>query len=167
MHIFRQDPDILMIGEIRDENSAAVAVRAALTGHLVFATLHTSTAAGAVLRLENLGIPRNLIVSVLKGVIAQELNNFHGNVNLVADVCVPLKKIETPETLKLSESELEELFEHTTNYISVLNKSLSVLKQKHSVNTELPQKPAARKTKPIRLPLITPRKSKRSKENAG
>ena len=167
MHIFRQDPDILMIGEIRDENSAAVAVRAALTGHLVFATLHTSSAAGAVLRLENLGIPRNLIVSVLKGVIAQELNNFHGNVNLVADVCVPLKKIETPEALKLSENELDELFEHTTNYISVLNKSLSVLKQKHSVNTELPQKPAARKTKPIKLPLITPRKSKRSKENAG
>ena len=55
MHIFRQDPDVLMIGEIRDENSAAVAVRAALTGHLVIATLHTSTAAGVILRLENLG----------------------------------------------------------------------------------------------------------------
>ena len=167
MHVFRQDPDILMIGEIRDENSAAVAVRAALTGHLVFATLHTSSAAGAVLRLENLGVPRNLIVSVLKGVIAQELNNFHGNVNLVADLALPSKKLESAESEKLSENELEEMFEHTTNYISVLNKSLSVLKQKHSVNEELPQRPVGKKQKSVKLPLIRTRKTKRSKESAG
>ena len=167
MHVFRQDPDILMIGEIRDENSAAVAVRAALTGHLVFATLHTSSAAGAVLRLENLGVPRNLIVSVLKGVIAQELNNFHGNVNLVADLALPSKKLESAESEKLSENELEEMFEHTTNYISVLNKSLSVLKQKHSVNEKLPQRPVGKKQKSVKLPLIRTRKTKRSKESAG
>ena len=167
MHVFRQDPDILMIGEIRDENSAAVAIRAALTGHLVFATLHTATAAGAVLRLENMGIPRNLIVSVLKGVIAQELNNFHGNINLIADVAFPSEKLQSQQTNMLSENQLEELFEHTTNYISVLNKSISLLKEKHSVNKEMPAKAAAKKTKAVKLPLIKSRRKSQTKEKAG
>ena len=156
MHIFRQDPDILMIGEIRDETSATVAVRAALTGHLVIATLHTGSAAGAVLRLENLGIPHNLIVSVLKGVISQELNNFQGDVNLIADVAVPTKKFEASQAVKLSEQETEELFDHKTNYITVLNKTLNSLKQKHSVNSELLQKNTTISKKDIKLPLIIP-----------
>ena len=136
MHVFRQDPDVLMIGEIRDENSATVAIRAALTGHLVLATLHTASAAGVILRLENLGIPRNLIVSVLKGVIAQELNNFEGQVNLLADVCEPTKELLKKSDKELSEQELEECFEHSTNYSQMLVKTVSILKEKHSVKEE-------------------------------
>jgi len=71
--IFRQDPDIIMIGEIRDIETAELAVRAALTGHLVFATLHTSSAAEAVYRLQNMGIPGYMAGVVLKSVIAQRL----------------------------------------------------------------------------------------------
>ena len=172
MHIFRQDPDVLMIGEIRDENSAAVAIRAALTGHLVIATLHTASAAGAVLRLENLGIPRNLIVSVLKGVIVQELNDFMGNVNLVADTALPSKKLETAMESSLSENELEALFNHTTNYTNVLNKTIQVLKQKHSVKVEQPEsntnesKTSESKKKAVILPLIVPPKKKQNSKKA-
>ena len=141
IHVFRQDPDVLMIGEIRDENSAAVAIRAALTGHLVLATLHTATAAGVILRLENLGVPRKLIVSVLKGVIVQELNNFKGSVNLLADVSIPLEQLNNQTNMELSESKLEEYFEHNTNYSDVLEKTIGVLKRKHSVKEER-RKPA-------------------------
>lgn len=132
MHVFRQDPDVLMIGEIRDENSAAVAIRAALTGHLVIATLHTATAAGAVLRLEDLGIPSNLLAAVLKGIISQELNNFKGNINLLADLALPKKEFSTEINRKFLEREIEDLFEHTSNYTDLLNKTLEILKTKHS-----------------------------------
>lgn len=71
--VFRHDPDILMIGEIRDEMTARTAVRAALTGHLVFATLHASNACTAAVRLFDLGIPPYLLASVFGAVIAQEL----------------------------------------------------------------------------------------------
>ena len=135
-HVFRQDPDVLMIGEIRDENSALVAIRAALTGHLVLATLHTSTAAGVILRLENLGIARNLILSVLKGVVVQELNNFEGHVNLLADVSIPTQVLIKNADKQLTESEMEGLFEHTTNYNQVLDKTIDILKSKHSMTTE-------------------------------
>jgi len=136
MHIFRQDPDVLMIGEIRDESSASVAIRAALTGHLVIATLHASSAAGVILRLENLGVPRNLIVSVLKGVVVQELNNFEGHVNLVADVAEPTEKLINNADKQLTEQEFENYFEHITNYNQVLEKTIGVLKERHMVNIE-------------------------------
>jgi general secretion pathway protein E/type IV pilus assembly protein PilB len=71
--IFRQDPDIIMIGEIRDIETAELAVRAALTGHLVFATLHTNNALEAVYRLQNMGIPAYMVGAVLRMVIAQRL----------------------------------------------------------------------------------------------
>lgn len=71
--VFRHDPDVLMIGEIRDEQSARTAVRAALTGHLVFATMHASNACAAVVRLQDLGIPPYLVSSVFGAVIAQQL----------------------------------------------------------------------------------------------
>ena len=71
--IFRQDPDIIMIGEIRDIETAELAIRAALTGHLVFATLHTNNAVEAVSRLQNMGIPNYMAAAVLKMVIAQRL----------------------------------------------------------------------------------------------
>ena len=71
--IFRQDPDIIMIGEIRDAKTAELAVRAALTGHLVFSTLHTDNAVESVMRLEDLNVPPYLISAVLRGVISQRL----------------------------------------------------------------------------------------------
>ncbi|MGQ9812415.1 MAG: GspE/PulE family protein [Dissulfurimicrobium sp.] len=72
-NILRQDPDILMIGEIRDGETARYAVQAALTGHLVFSTLHTNDAVGAVTRLKDLGLEPYLISSTLLGVVAQRL----------------------------------------------------------------------------------------------
>jgi len=71
--ILRQDPDIIMVGEIRDTETAQMAVQAALTGHLVLSTVHTRNAAGAVTRLVELGVERFLLSSVLRGVLAQRL----------------------------------------------------------------------------------------------
>ena len=71
--ILRQDPDVIMVGEIRDEETARVAVQAALTGHLVLATLHTNDAAGAVARLLDMNIESYLLSSALNGVVAQRL----------------------------------------------------------------------------------------------
>jgi general secretion pathway protein E len=71
--LLRQDPDIIMIGEIRDLETAQMAVQAALTGHLVLSTLHTNDAASAVTRLLDLGVPHYLIQNVLIGVMAQRL----------------------------------------------------------------------------------------------
>lgn len=71
--ILRQDPDIIMVGEIRDTETATMAIQAALTGHLVFSTVHTRDAAGAVTRLTELGVEPFLLSSVLRGVVAQRL----------------------------------------------------------------------------------------------
>ena len=71
--ILRQDPDVIMVGEIRDEETARVAVQAALTGHLVLATLHTNDAPGAVARLLDMGIEPYLLASALNGAVAQRL----------------------------------------------------------------------------------------------
>src|SRR3989338_3799174 len=71
--ILRQDPDVIMLGEVRDKETADIAVRAAITGHLVFSTLHTNTAIGAVTRLGDLGIEPFLLSSALIGVLAQRL----------------------------------------------------------------------------------------------
>jgi len=72
-HIVRQDPDIIMVGEIRDKETADIAIRSALTGHLVFSTLHTNDAAGAVTRLIDMGVEPFLLASSLEGVLAQRL----------------------------------------------------------------------------------------------
>ena len=72
-HIVRQDPDVIMVGEIRDLETAEIAIQAALTGHLVFSTLHTNDAPGAVTRLQDMGCEPYLVSSVLSGVLAQRL----------------------------------------------------------------------------------------------
>jgi len=72
-HILRQDPDIIMVGEIRDLETAKVAVQAALTGHLVFSTLHTNDAPSAVTRLLEMGIEKYLVEATVLGVVAQRL----------------------------------------------------------------------------------------------
>jgi general secretion pathway protein E len=71
--ILRQDPDVVMVGEIRDLETAEIAVQASLTGHLVLSTLHTNTAVGAVTRLRDMGVEPFLLSSSLIGVIAQRL----------------------------------------------------------------------------------------------
>lgn len=71
--ILRQDPDVVLIGEVRDRETAAIAIQAALTGHLVFATLHTIDACSSITRLHDLGIEPAKVASALKGVIAQRL----------------------------------------------------------------------------------------------
>jgi general secretion pathway protein E len=71
--ILRQDPDVVMVGEIRDSETADIAIRAALTGHQVFSTLHTNDSTGAVTRLLDMGVEAFLISSSLEGVLAQRL----------------------------------------------------------------------------------------------
>jgi len=90
-HILRQDPDIIMIGEVRDEETARIAIQAAGTGHLVLSTLHTNDAAGVIERLIDMGIEPYLAASALTGVISQRL------VRRICRECiipVPLPKIE-------------------------------------------------------------------------
>lgn len=86
--ILRQDPDIIMVGEVRDRETAEITINAALTGHLVFSTLHTNDAAGAITRLIDMGVEPFLIVSSLRGVVAQRL---------VRRICPDCKKEYIPE----------------------------------------------------------------------
>jgi general secretion pathway protein E len=72
-HIVRQDPDVILVGEIRDLETAEIAIQASLTGHLVFSTLHTNDAPGAITRLQDMGVEPYLVASVLEGALAQRL----------------------------------------------------------------------------------------------
>lgn len=87
--ILRQDPDVVMVGEIRDVETAQIAVQASLTGHLVMSTLHTNTAAGAITRLEDMGVEPFLLSSSLLGVLSQRL---------VRTLCPQCKQPHTPDT---------------------------------------------------------------------
>ena len=80
--ILRQDPDVVMVGEIRDRETAEIAVQAALTGHLVLSTVHANSAAGAITRLRDFGVETFLIAATLRAVVAQRL------VRLVCPVCM-------------------------------------------------------------------------------
>lgn len=86
--VLRQDPDIIMVGEIRDKETAEIAVHAALTGHLVLSTMHTNDAVGAIARLSDMGIDNFLIASALRGVVAQRL---------VRSVCPHCKELYEPD----------------------------------------------------------------------
>jgi general secretion pathway protein E len=99
--ILRQDPDVVMVGEIRDLETAQIAIQASLTGHLVLSTLHTNTAAGAITRLEDMGIEPFLLSSSLLSVLSQRL---------VRQLCKDCKLPHQPnaaerETLNISEQE--------------------------------------------------------------
>ncbi|MEE8329956.1 MAG: type II secretion system ATPase GspE [Thermodesulfovibrionia bacterium] len=98
-HIVRQDPDIIMVGEIRDIETAGIAIHSALTGHLVFSTLHTNDAAGAITRLLNMGIENFLVSSSLVGVLAQRL---------VRVICTSCKEPFIPPQEIIEKSELSE-----------------------------------------------------------
>ncbi len=97
-HILRQDPDVVMIGEIRDGETAGVAIRAALTGQLVFSTIHTNDAPGTVTRLIDMGIEPFLVASATEGTIAQRL---------VRKVCAKCKEEYDPPPALLEEIGLE------------------------------------------------------------
>lgn len=89
--ILRQDPDVLMIGEIRDGETAEVAARAALTGHLVLTSLHSSSAIGALLRLIDLGVPPQVIAASLRGVVGQRLVDTRAGRRAIFE-CVPMSE---------------------------------------------------------------------------
>jgi general secretion pathway protein E len=91
--ILRQDPDVIMVGEIRDLETAQIAVQAALTGHLVLSTLHTNSAAATITRLRDMGLEDYLVTAVLRGVLAQRL------VRRLCDAC----KRETDAPAELAE----------------------------------------------------------------
>src|SRR5947207_3137605 len=84
----RQDPDVIMVGEIRDLETAEIAIQASLTGHLVFSTVHTNDAAGAVTRLVDMGVEPLLVASSLMGVLAQRRVRVHGKERRVTSVTV-------------------------------------------------------------------------------
>jgi len=103
-HILRQDPDIIMIGEIRDVETASIAIQASLTGHLVLSTLHTNDAPSAITRLVDMGIEPYLLSSSVVGVLAQRL---------VRQICSECKKEYTPTDRELQNLGLDRL--HLTN----------------------------------------------------
>jgi general secretion pathway protein E len=88
--ILRQDPDVVMVGEIRDRETAEIAVQAALTGHLVLSTVHANSAAGAITRLRDFGVETFLIAATLRAVVAQRL------VRLVCPACVGEEPLSAP-----------------------------------------------------------------------
>ena len=88
-HILRQDPDVILVGETRDAETAEIAVRASLTGHLVFTTLHTNDAPSAVMRLVDMGVQPYLLASCLRGVLGQRL------VRTLCDHCKELVDFDT------------------------------------------------------------------------
>ncbi|MEA1928286.1 MAG: GspE/PulE family protein, partial [Candidatus Auribacterota bacterium] len=96
--ILRQDPDIIMIGEIRDVETAEIAVQAALTGHFVFSTLHTNDAAGAAPRMVHMGVEPFLVAAALEGIMAQRL---------VRKICPECKESFDPDPLVLEKFGLE------------------------------------------------------------
>ncbi|MDO8502137.1 MAG: ATPase, T2SS/T4P/T4SS family [Gemmatimonadaceae bacterium] len=94
--ILRQDPDVVLIGEIRDRETAAIAIQASLTGHLVFATLHTNDACSSITRLTDLGVDSAKLAAALKGVVAQRLiRRLCAGCRIVANDGVPLQLRET------------------------------------------------------------------------
>jgi general secretion pathway protein E len=98
--ILRQDPDIIMIGEMRDTETAQIAVQSALTGHLVLSTLHTNTAAGAIIRLQDMGVEPYLITSSVNGVLSQRL---------VRRLCPHCKEAYVPDPQVVKESGMDRL----------------------------------------------------------
>ena len=94
--ILRQDPNVIMIGEIRDEETAQMAVRAAITGHLVLSTLHTNDSIGTITRLVDMGIPRYLVADALIGSIAQRL------LRKLCNECKKKRKTTPPEMKRLN-----------------------------------------------------------------
>ena len=118
--IVRQDPDIIMIGEMRDLETARIAVQSALTGHLVFSTLHTNDAGSSITRLLDMGVEDYLLTSTLNGILAQRL---------LRTLCHACREPYTPPTALLNELQhwliTEECFDAGCNMLAVLNNEVS------------------------------------------
>jgi len=93
-HVLRQDPDVIMVGEVRDQETARMVIQSSLTGHLVFSTLHTNDAAGAITRMLDLGVEPYLVASSVAGVLAQRL---------VRNLCDDCKECVKADTSKMKE----------------------------------------------------------------
>ncbi len=98
--VLRQDPDVLLIGEMRDTETAQIGMRAAITGHMVFSTLHVRNAANAPVRLLDMGVPRYMVATSLQAVIAQRL------VRLICESCLQ-DHVPSPQEQKFIETELQ------------------------------------------------------------
>jgi len=103
--IVRQDPDIILVGEIRDHETAEIAIHSALTGHLLFSTLHTNDSAGAISRLMEMGVESFLLSSTLLGVMAQRL---------VRVICSECRQVVEPEQrlidlMRISSDEMSQI----------------------------------------------------------
>jgi general secretion pathway protein E len=106
-HVLRQDPDVIMVGEVRDIETARMAIQSSLTGHLVFSTLHTNDSAGAVSRLLDLGVEPYLVSSSLIAIIAQRL---------VRKVCPDCRKSIKPSSVDLRELGLSKTEEESGEF---------------------------------------------------
>lgn len=112
--VLRQDPDVIMVGEIRDERTARLCVRSALTGHLVLSTLHTNDSVGTITRLINMGIEPYIVGTVLKGAIAQRLvkkNDGHGR-TVIGESFVMSKQLEEAISRNCPESIIRKTIEN-------------------------------------------------------
>ena len=118
--IVRQDPDIIMIGEMRDLETARIAVQSALTGHLVFSTLHTNDAGSSITRLLDMGVEDYMLTSTLNGILAQRL---------VRTLCRSCRQPHTPSTALLGELQrwltAEDCFDAEYDLLTVLNNEVS------------------------------------------
>ena len=124
--VLRQDPDTIMIGEIRDKETAELAVKSALTGHRVLSTIHTNTAIGVVTRLMDMGVEPYLIRATLMGAIAQRLvrkfdgTSYHGRTALFEYLEIPTNsaqwdQLEAHVLLSLEDSAREAVAQHVTS----------------------------------------------------
>lgn len=157
--ILRQDPDIIMIGEIRDTETAEIAVRASITGHLVLSTIHTNDSASTVTRLIDMGIEPFLVAASLKGVVSQRL------VRKICPKCKTARKTDEIETKLLGIDQPVEVYEGTgckacnnTGYngrtaiheILVMNKEMVALVNRRGSTAELKQLAVKFGTKTLR-----------------
>src|SRR6185436_6145704 len=106
----RQNPDIIMVGEIRDKETAEIAINASLTGHLVLSTLHTNDAAGAATRLIDMGVEPFLVASSLLGIVAQRL---------IRRVCKKCREVHNPSEFEMQELGLKSIPQGATIYRAV------------------------------------------------
>jgi general secretion pathway protein E len=113
-HIVRQDPDIIMIGEVRDLETAEIAIQSALTGHLVFSTLHTNDAPSAITRLLDMGVENFLLSSTIRGILAQRL---------IRVICPSCKEMDT----SAADAEELKLFVSTALYHFIAERGASIV----------------------------------------
>lgn len=135
-HILNQDPDAISFGGICDGSAAAAALRAALAGKLVFATLNCENAGDAFLALENFNLNRKLICSALKGVVCQSSDFINEKKNFYADVSLPCEKFAEKIGRNFSETQIDETFSHHTNYSEILNETMEIFRKKAEKSAE-------------------------------